>query len=63
MGIQRRDDGKYCILLTPQEQVERWASLAIFSLGLGLGEVCAGKAWNLPLEVTGVGRGPAGQTS
>ena len=32
----------------------RWASLAIFFLALGLGEVCTGYAWNLPSEGTGV---------
>ena len=31
-----------------------WASLAIFFLALGLGEVCTGDAWNLPSEGTGV---------
>ena len=53
-GIQRRDDGKDCISLTPLEQGERWASLSIFFLDLGLGEVCAGNAWNLLSEGTGV---------
>ena len=32
----------------------RWADIAIFFLDSGLGEVCAGNAWNLPLEGTGV---------
>ena len=41
----------------------RWASLAIFFLDLGLGEVCSGDAWNLPSEGTGVGVFPAGQSS
>ena len=47
LGIQCRDDGKDCFPLTPLEQGERWVSLAIFPLVLGLGEVCAVKAWNL----------------
>ena len=33
----------------------RWACLANLFLSSGLGEVCAGKAWNLPLEGTGIG--------
>ena len=53
-GIQRRGDGKDCAPLPPKEWGVRWASLAIFFLALGLGEVCTGDAWNLPLEGTGV---------
>ena len=41
----------------------RWAGLAIFFLALGLGEVCAGDAWNMPSEGTDVGFFPAGQSS
>ena len=41
----------------------RWACLAIFFLALGLGEVCAGDAWNLLSEGTGTGGFPAGQSS
>ena len=33
----------------------RWASLAIFFLALGFGEVCTGDAWNLLSEGTGIG--------
>ena len=40
--------------LPPKEWGVRWASLAIFFLALGLGEVCTGDAWNLPSEGTGV---------
>ena len=53
-GIQRRGDGKDCAPLPPKEWEVRWASLAIFFLALGLGEVCTGYAWNLPSEGTGV---------
>ena len=38
-GIQRRGDGKDCAPLPPKEWGVRWASLAIFFLALGLGEV------------------------
>ena len=38
-GIQRRGDGKDCAPLPPKEWGVRWASLAIFFLDLGLGEV------------------------
>ena len=42
----------------------RWASLAIFFLALGLGEIFApGDAWNLLSEATGVRGFPAGQSS
>ena len=55
-GIQRRGDGKDCAPLPPpEERGVRWECLAIFFLDLGLGEVCAGDAWNLPSEGTGVG--------
>ena len=40
--------------LPPKEWGVRWASLAIFFLALGLGEVCTGDAWNLPTEGTDV---------
>ena len=33
----------------------RWASLAIFFLDSGLGEVCFGDAWNLPYQCIGTG--------
>ena len=62
-GIQRRGDGKDCFPLTPLAQGRRRASLAIFFLDLGLGEVCTWDAWNLPSEGTGVGGFPAGQSS
>ena len=39
-GIQRRGDAKDCAPLPPKEWGVRWASLAIFFLDLGLGEVC-----------------------
>ena len=38
-GIQRRGDGKDCVPLPPKEWGVRSASLAIFFLDLGLGEV------------------------
>ena len=44
-------------LRSPSSEREgvRWASLAIFFLALGLGDVFApGKTWNLPSEGTGV---------
>ena len=63
LGIQRRGDGNDCASLPPKEWGVRWASLAIFFLALGLGEVCTGDAWNLPSEGTGVGGFPAGQSS
>ena len=46
--------GVYSHIIPPEWGV-RWASLAIFFLDLGLGEVCAGDAWNLPSEETVVG--------
>ena len=39
--------------LPSKERRVRWACLAIFFLALGLGEVCAGDAWNLSSEGTG----------
>ena len=54
---------KIALLLPPKQRGVRWASLAIFFLDLGLGEVCSGDAWNLPSEGTGVGFFPAGQSS
>ena len=54
-GIQRRGDGKDCAPLPPKEWGVRWASLAIFFLDLGLGEVCSGDAWNLLSKATGIG--------
>ena len=55
-GILRRGDGKDCALpLPPKEWGARWASLALFFLDSGLGEVCTGYTWNLPSEGTGVG--------
>ena len=41
--------------LTPQEQGVGGCAPQSFFLGLGLGEVCGGNAWNLPSEGTGVG--------
>ena len=54
-GTQRRGDGKDCAPLPPMEREVRWASLAIFFLALGLGEVCTGDAWNVLLEARGSG--------
>ena len=54
-GIQRRGDGTNCAPLPPWEWGVRLASLAIFFLGMGLGEVCAGDARNLPSEGTSAG--------
>ena len=42
-GIQRRDDGKDCFSLTPQEHEERWASPTIFFLDLGWVRFALGK--------------------
>ena len=39
LGTQRRGDGKDCASLLPKERGVRWASLAIFFLALGLGDV------------------------
>ena len=49
-GFQRQSDGKGWLPLTPQELGERWACLATFFLGLGLG---APDAWNLLPWATG----------
>ena len=49
--------------LPPKEWRVWWASLAIFFLALGLGEICTGDAWNLPSEGNKHRRVPAGQSS
>ena len=54
-GIQSQDDGKDCAPLPPKEREIGWACLAIFFLVLGLDEIAAGDAWNLPSEGTVVG--------
>ena len=59
-GFQCQSDGKGWFPLIHQEWGERWACLATFILALGLGEVRAGKAWNLRRRGEGEA---AGQTS
>ena len=39
LGIQHRGDGKDCAPLPPKERGVSWASLAIFFLALGLGDL------------------------
>ena len=61
-GIQRRGHGKDCAPLPPKEWGVRSASLAVFFLDLGLGEVLHWERLEPALGGTGVGV-PAGQSS